>query len=182
MSSPLGHALAGYAIGTMIARPVSAAPTPIVSTRGRILLFAGLGCLPDIDFLFRAHSMYTHSAGAVMVVALAAAIAFRFDWRAATACAAAYGSHLLLDWLGNDTSPPIGIMALWPFDSGYYQSPVPIFMPVTRRYWLPNFWRHNVLVACIEVALFGSLALAAHRHATKGGSDKGNGNRAREAI
>jgi membrane-bound metal-dependent hydrolase YbcI (DUF457 family) len=182
MPSPLGHALAGYAIGTIVGRPATTTTTPIASTGGRILLFAGLGCLPDIDFLFRAHSMYTHSVGAVMIVALAAAIAFRLDWRAVAACAAAYGAHLLLDWLGNDTSPPIGIMALWPFDSGYYQSPIPIFMPVSRRYWLPNFWRHNLLVACIEVALFGSIALAAHWYASKGASNEGKGNRSREAI
>ena len=166
MSSPVGHALAGYAVGALIAGPADEPGTHKLGTRGRILLFPALGCLPDIDFLFGSHSTYTHSIGAVMAVAVAAAVAFRLDWRLVMACAAAYGSHLLLDWLGNDTSPPIGIMVLWPFDNGYYQVPVPIFMPVSRRYWLPNFWRHNALVVCIEVAVFGTIAAAAHWYAT----------------
>ena len=40
----------------------------------------------------------------------------------ACAIALAYASHTLLDWLGTDSSPPIGIMALWPFSRDYYES------------------------------------------------------------
>ena len=35
--------------------------------------------------------------------------------RLALATGLAYATHTLLDWLGTDASPPIGIMALWPF-------------------------------------------------------------------
>ena len=51
-------------------------------------------------------------------------------------------------------------MALWPFDSGYYQVPVPIFLPVSRRYWLPNFWQYNLMVVSIEIVLFGESGAA----------------------
>ena len=176
MASPIGHALAGYAAGVLVAGREEGRTTFPANTRDRILLFAGLACLPDVDFLFGAHSMYTHSIGAVLAVAVAAAVAFRPVWRLVAACGVAYGSHLLLDWLGNDTSPPIGIMALWPFDNGYYQIPVPIFMPVSRRYWLPNFWQYNLLVIAIEVALFGTLALAAHWYVNR---DRNRGARGR---
>jgi hypothetical protein len=71
----------------------------------------------------------------------------------ALACAAAYGSHLLLDWLGDDRSVPIGIRALWPFTETYYQSSLRWFPPVERRYWLPGFWTANLRAIGWEVAV-----------------------------
>jgi hypothetical protein len=162
MPSPVGHALAGYAAGAFIAGHASQSGSLIDRIPARIVLFAGLACLPDIDFVFRRHSMYTHSTGAVLAVAVVSAIFLRPAWAMVAACAAAYGSHMLLDWLGQDTSAPIGIMALWPFSGRYYQAPVPIFIPVSRRYSLPNFWTHNLYVVSIEILVFGTLALAAH--------------------
>ena len=50
---------------------------------------------------------------------------------------AAYLSHLLLDWLGKDSSNPPGLMALWPFSSRFYISGVDLFGEVSRRYWKP---------------------------------------------
>jgi len=161
MPSPVGHALAGYAIGTLVAgRPPATGPTRFQGIPPRALLFAGLACAPDVDFLFRAHSMYTHSIGAVLLVGIAAAAILRGPALLIVACAVAYGSHLLLDWLGHDTSPPLGIMALWPFSDEYWASPWPVITPVTRRYWLPNFWSHNLKVVSIEILVFGSVAAA----------------------
>ena len=62
----------------------------------------------------------------------------------ALAAGLAYATHTLLDWLGTDSSPPIGIMALWPFSRNYYESPWHIFMAISRRYWLPEFWTYNL--------------------------------------
>ena len=42
--------------------------------------------------------------------------------RWALAVALAWGSHILLDWLSNDTRPPLGVMALWPFTRDYYKA------------------------------------------------------------
>ena len=79
---------------------------------GLTLLCAGLGAAPDLDLAFVAHRTVTHSIGAVVVVTvLAAAFAAtsrRPIVRIASMCAAAYGSHLLLDWLGADYYPPRG--------------------------------------------------------------------------
>jgi inner membrane protein len=163
MPSPVGHALAGYAVGTLVAgRPGGGRTSALDTVPGRLALFAGLACLPDIDFLFRSHSMYTHSVGAVFIVAVVAALVVRSPLALVAACAVAYGSHLLLDWLGRDTNPPLGIMALWPFSRDYYMSPVPLLEPVSRRFRLPNFWRHNFRVVGFEILLFGAMALAAH--------------------
>ena len=128
----------------------------------RAALFAGLACFPDIDFLFHSHSTYTHSVGAVLIVTVMAALTIRRPLLVA-ACAATYGSHLLLDWLGRDTNPPLGIMALWPFSRAYYMAPVPIIEPVSRNFHWAYFWSHNLKVVGLEILIFGAMALAAHR-------------------
>lgn len=161
MPSPIGHALAGYAAGALVAgRPAGTLALDRIPVR--VALFAGLACLPDIDFLFHSHSTYTHSVGAVLIVTVLAALLIRRPSLVA-ACAAAYGSHLLLDWLGRDTNPPLGIMALWPFSRAYYMAPVPIIEPVSRNFHWEYFWSHNLRVVGLEILIFGTLALAAHR-------------------
>jgi hypothetical protein len=76
--------------------------------------------------------------------------------------AAAWGSHILLDWFGSDTSPPIGIMALWPFDSGYYQSSLSIFDAISRRYWLPDqFIFGNLRATLKEIVILAPIFVAA---------------------
>ena len=66
---------------------------------------------------------------------------------------AAYASHTLLDWLGTDASPPIGIMALWPFRSDYYESHLHVFSAISRRYWLPEFLTSNARALAGELAI-----------------------------
>jgi hypothetical protein len=73
--------------------------------------------------------------------------------RLALAVAVAYASHTLLDWLGRDTSPPFGIMALWPFDRGHYESGLHLFLPISRRYWLPEFWVGNLRALARELLI-----------------------------
>lgn len=163
MPSPVGHALAGYAAGMLIAGPPPAHSDRLgVMARHRGMLFAALGCLADVDFLFGMHSMYTHSVGAVLLIAALAAIATRGSVGMIAGCAAAYGSHPLLDWLGHDTNPPLGIMALWPFSTDYYTAPVPILTPVSRRFDWPLFWSHNLKVVTLEILIFGTLALVVY--------------------
>src|SRR5690349_19086624 len=140
MPTPVGHALGGFACGWLVADAPRWRPA---------LAFAVLGALPDIDLLFDAHSTYTHSLGAALIVAL---LAWPFvRGRLALACGAAYASHVLLDWLGVDTSPPYGITALWPFSSAYFISGLDIFPAADRRYWLPTFWPHAITAITWEL-------------------------------
>jgi membrane-bound metal-dependent hydrolase YbcI (DUF457 family) len=170
----VGHAIAGLAAGWLIAGAparhslntsaarVPPADQPWIATWRGAFVFAGLAVSPDLDLLFHAHSMYTHSIGAALVVFLATAAltpAHAYRWTAACACAAAYATHTLLDWMGNDTTPPIGIMALWPFTSEYYESNLHFFMAITRRYWLPGFWTHNLMAMLREVGTLVPLAI-----------------------
>lgn len=96
----------------------------------------------------------THSLGFTLLAGMVGYLGSG-SARFAVAAAAAYGSHVLFDWMGEDTSPPLGVMALWPFDAGFYMSPWTPLPPVSRRYWLPGFWTHTMMVAAVEVVVFG---------------------------
>jgi inner membrane protein len=185
MPSPLGHAMGGLVFGWLVAGRRGAdrlAPRPgggpgswlETPTVRQAAVFAGLGMLPDIDFLFGTHNAYTHSVGAALIVGLAAtALAGAHRARWGLGAAAAYGSHVLLDWLGRDTSPPIGVMALWPFSPDYYQSDVTIFMAILRQHWREDFLTHNALAVLREVAILGPiLALVWRLRVRRGGGTR----------
>ena len=183
MPSPLGHALAGIAAGWLVAgrlapglhatlfvpgsiRRLGLAASYEVSGVAMEAAALGLaGAAPDLDLLAGTHSTYTHSIGAVAIVY---AVAFWFTKRprVALACAAAWASHLVLDWLGSDSSPPIGIMALWPLSDAYSQSTLHVFDAISRRYWLPReFIAGNVRAAAKEVLLLAPVTWAAYASA-----------------
>jgi membrane-bound metal-dependent hydrolase YbcI (DUF457 family) len=150
MPSPIGHSLAGLAVawvadlvpGDRVWR--AEAPTASWYRRagnGLSATCALLAAAPDLDLLFTTHRTYTHSAGAVIVVGLCAALSSArrrarpsHAARIALMCAAAYASHLLLDWLGVDLYPPLGLQALWPFDSGWYISGLDLFRQTRREH------------------------------------------------
>jgi inner membrane protein len=126
-------------------------------------LFGALAALPDVDLLFNAHSGPTHSVGAAAIAGiLVGLVAARYQLlapavRAATAiaaCAAAYGSHVLLDWLARDTTAPIGVMALWPLRREHYESSLHLFMAISRRYYQGwTFVRQNGLALLRELVI-----------------------------
>jgi inner membrane protein len=146
-----------------------------------VALYGLLGVLPDADLLVGLHSRQTHSLGAAAMVAGFAALApeqWRVAlgagrrWRFALGCGAAWASHVLLDWLGSDTTAPIGIMALWPWSSGFYQSDLHWFAAISRRYWQPEFVRMNALAAVREIVILGPVAFIVWR--VRGGGTSGH--------
>jgi hypothetical protein len=187
MPSPVGHALAGVAAawlsggrlprgwhGTLFLPfpGASRAPFDVSARSAEIALFSVAAIAPDLDLLFGTHSTYTHSMGAVMLVfALAMAVGGVGQWRVALGVAAAWGSHILLDWLGNDTSPPIGVMALWPLSRDHYQSSLFVFDAISRRYWLPEqFVVGNLRALAKEMAILIPVAWLASRWRGRAGT------------
>jgi inner membrane protein len=151
MPSPVGHALGGIAAGSLIS------PRP---DRRKLALFATVGVLADIDFILPiVHRGPTHSLAAAALAFGAALAVLRWErrpamsGRLALAIGAAYLTHILFDWLGEDSGPPSGIMALWPFSSDYFVSGLDLFATVERRYWLPGFWRDNAMAVLREIAI-----------------------------
>jgi inner membrane protein len=158
MPSPLGHALAGLAVHLLTARDRSEARQPV-----RALLITGAALAPDIDFAFKLvdgrnhHQAETHSLGAAILAGLLVALAASWrrveaPWRWGALAALGWTSHVLLDYLGRDTHPPIGLLALWPFSAGYYKFPWPVFLDVGRTLEWTTV-RHNVVAVTWEVAV-----------------------------
>ena len=160
MPTPIGHAL-----GALIATAPFRARYRTAGA-GVLVAVVSAGIAPDLDLLINRHSAETHSAGAAAIAGLAAWLVLRAKRHPhariiALMLAIATASHALFDWLGTDTSAPIGIMALWPFSREYYESDAHVFMAVSRRYWLEEFWTYNFRVLARELLILGIPAIAA---------------------
>lgn len=138
MPSPLGHALAALTVHTLVSRDHS----DLWDAR-RAALTVSAALAPDLDLLLRFvdgrnhHQGASHSLGAALLAALVVAWLARAtrSWRPARLALAvglAWASHVLLDWLGEDTRPPIGLQALWPWSEAYFKSPWLLFLAIGR--------------------------------------------------
>jgi membrane-bound metal-dependent hydrolase YbcI (DUF457 family) len=156
MPSPVGHALGGLIVGLVGRR------APKVGTGLTLVLPIAAAVLPDLDFLWGRHNMETHSLGAAVLAGLAVLLGTRGRAvRLAVVVALAWASHVLFDWLGSDTTPPIGVMALWPVSREYYFAHAYVFEAISRRTQLPNFWSHNLYAVAREAVMLAPVAGAA---------------------
>jgi len=166
MPSPIGHALGGVAVVWMAdLMPAGPPASPRLT-----VACAGLAALPDVDLLLGfvlpvTHRTVTHSLGAVVVVGLvmivAAAVTGKVTPRMASIGMAAYASHLLLDWLQADPTPPYGLQALWPISSTWFISGWTIFRATDRRHWLELATiKRNVVAVGQEIAILAPILAA----------------------
>jgi membrane-bound metal-dependent hydrolase YbcI (DUF457 family) len=127
-----------------------------------VLLASAAAVAPDLDFLWGRHNMETHSLGAAGLAALVVLLWTRGRGvRMAVIVGLAWSSHVLFDWLGSDTTPPLGVMALWPVSSAFYFANAFVFEAISRRYWLAGFWAHNLWAVLTEVVMLAPIAAAA---------------------
>lgn len=161
MATPIGHGLAGLTVG------VAGGKRTVLT--GYAILGAVAGLAPDLDFVpglivgetGRFHQGPTHSIAAALcagaLVWLLVPSAHR--WRASIVATGSYLSHLALDLLTYDPTPPRGIGLLWPFVEESIHSPVTLLPRVLHSVVSP-FNLHNVYVAALEVAAVGLVLLA----------------------
>jgi membrane-bound metal-dependent hydrolase YbcI (DUF457 family) len=158
MPSPLGHALAGAAIAAATARDATEA-----RSLSRAAVIVGCALAPDLDLLLKFldgqnhHQTESHSLGAAILAGVLVACASRLlgvrrPLALGLAASLAWLSHVALDYMGRDTHPPIGIMALWPLSREHFNSPWPIFLDIGRNLTWPTL-RHNVLAITWELTL-----------------------------
>lgn len=176
MSSPVGHALAGIAAAWLADLVPGARRSRLVPKTASLFTKAGglltLTCLavavlPDLDLAFPIrHRTASHSFTAAVLVTIIAALVTgwvtrrqnlagsRLGWivRASLMLGAAYGTHLLLDWLAIDLTPPYGIQVFWPFSDQWYLSGLNL-LPRTERRSLFTSWaiRVNLTALAWEV-------------------------------
>ncbi len=156
-------------MGCLIARSSS---QPYFEKPWQLLIFcAALANLPDIDYFFGIaqgapnlyHRQFTHSLGFAVLIGLACGLFFKIRgrrfWPMFYLAGVSCFSHVVLDFFGNDTSHPLGVVALWPFSSAYFMSPVPIFSNLLKGDTLVEllkavFRMHNMAALLWEVVVF----------------------------
>src|SRR5918996_1228730 len=161
MPSPIGHSLMGYIIHRATARPSSPHNWSAIA----LYLFAANA--PDLDFIpglfvgqpSRFHHGPSHSIGFAILFAAIASVCFRRKTHAFVMAFSLYLSHVLLDYLIQDPSPPHGVPLFWPFSYEYYMAPFAFF----RRFdyashsveslLSPMLTLHNLLTVLLEVVL-----------------------------
>lgn len=163
MPTPVGHALGGLAVYLLgerrqgLGKPLA---TAAVAT----------ALAPDLDFALgpllggNYHHYFTHSVGFLALFAAAVYLVSRYRGRPrprqdALLLGAAYGSHILLDLLAKDTSPPFGVELFWPLSKAFVISPVVIFDDIWRGDLATLLGLHNWLAVAREIAILGPLVL-----------------------
>ena len=177
MPTPVGHSLAGIAVALAGERGRRPRDPRRFLASPMTLVCVALATLPDADLLFPGlHRTATHSVTATIVVTIvvaavtARATTRRFGtggarssiaWSVVVMCAAAHGSHILLDWLGQDPSMLPGIQALWPLSDRWFISGWDLFPGEERRhiFSLPAMV-HNLKVLAWELGILGPVVIA----------------------
>jgi inner membrane protein len=131
MPSPIGHSLMGYAFGRATIRP------PLANHLKLIVLCVFAANAPDLDFLpglfagdlGRYHHGPSHSIVFAAVFGILAGALFPRRIYAFVMGFGLYLSHVLLDYLVQDPSPPLGVPLFWPFTGAYYMAPFAFYRP-----------------------------------------------------
>lgn len=169
MPTPIGHALGGLAVAGVASRRTPLSPL-------QVGLLAVCAAAPDLDLTLRLidganhHRGASHSLAAAVMAGLAVFGLRQLGFPrlpGALAAGAAWASHVLLDYLGLDTSPPIGEMALWPFSSGFHASPIPVFLDVPRAF-TSGAIKHNALAVLIEIIVLTPIVALCWRGRPRG--------------
>jgi membrane-bound metal-dependent hydrolase YbcI (DUF457 family) len=179
MATPLGHALAGYAVYHLSAAAKDADRAHL------IWLCILLSIAPDLDFLpgillgkpAMYHQGMTHSLGFALIVSLTIATIYTLKgWPFPgifTLSFFAYGSHLVLDFFGPDGRPPYGIPLLWPFSTECFISPIPLLWGVHHVHsasgsnleWVAGILDfYNVGAIALEIVFMAPFVLLARRY------------------
>jgi inner membrane protein len=171
MPSPVGHAIAGATIAWLAKPSPTNDPAEhdgLKTLKAATVTAAFLAAAPDLDLLFPwTHRTASHSVTAVAVICLVMIIATRVtgqvtSWSATrfvAMCTVAYASHLVLDWMAVDDTPPRGIQMLWPFSQAWLISNWDLFRGTARLgVFTAAAMRQNILAVVQETLMLGPIA------------------------
>ena len=159
MPSPLGHSLMGYAICRATIKQ------PVAHHWKLIILCVVAANAPDLDFLpglfagdlGRYHHGPSHSIFFAVLFGILAGTLFSRRVYAFVMAFSLYLSHVLLDYLVQDPSPPLGVPLFWPFSHEYYMAPFAFYRPFNYPVSFAEpmisivFSFHNLLTLLTEI-------------------------------
>ncbi|MER3445440.1 MAG: hypothetical protein C4291_00775 [Candidatus Dadabacteria bacterium] len=171
MPSTIGHSIAGYVIYRAASEDASR-----LEWR-RLFLYCICSNLPDLDFIpgfllgapNKFHHGVSHSLGFAFGFGFYMSLILLFVkdqsiLRSFIIFFGLYFSHVLLDLLSYDSSPPYGVPVLWPITDNYYISPISVFSDIERDRASEAFIRslfslHNFLAILIETVILLPLVI-----------------------
>ena len=141
--------------------------------RKLIILCVFAANAPDLDFLpglfvgdlGRYHHGPSHSMIFAVLFGIFAGALFSRRVYAFVLGFSLYLSHVLLDYLVQDPSPPLGVPLFWPFNHQYYMAPFALYRPFNYPTSLAEpvlstvFSFHNFLTIMMEILLLLPLLL-----------------------
>jgi inner membrane protein len=160
MPSPLGHSLMGYIICRATVRRI------VVTHHWKLIALCVFAAnAPDLDFLpgllvgdlGRYHHGPSHSIVFAVFFGILAGALFSRRIYAFGMGFSLYLSHVLLDYLVRDPSPPLGVPLFWPFNHEYYIASFAFYPPINYPASLGEsivpvvFTFHNLLTLLSEV-------------------------------
>jgi inner membrane protein len=178
MCSPVGHSLAALVVG------ITARSDRL--TLGYFMFCVFSGCAADLDFLIGwilgdlngYHHLGSHSLFAAVLYGLVVYGVVRLFRRYQEADKSSfvllplvgglmYLSHIVLDWLAEDNSAPVGLQLLWPLSDRFMASPVFLFPRFIHEaegadiagMFVGLFNWHNFSAVIIETIIFLPLLL-----------------------
>lgn len=177
MSSPFAHTLGAYSF------LVTAAPQFVSKKKLHWMAWLGaaaLGSLADADFVIAhftthaalRHHYFSHSIPFALAFTLCTYVILRIAGNTrplawSLLIGIGYSTHLLLDFVTDDKSPPIGIPLLWPLTSEHFISPRNIFLAIHRGSISTLFGTHNLLAILKEFVIMSPVAFLAWHIAKK---------------
>lgn len=163
MPSPVAHSMMGLAVYI-----TSTKKEEIISSWKRFLFFIFLANLPDIDFLPvfifgfsiipNIHQGITHTIGFSIVAGLFFALLYGSKGgnvlKGFLLVFSLLSSHIFLDYLTVDSTPPYGFKLLWPFSDKPLTSSVSIFDGLAKKSLEELLSYGNFRVVLREMAIF----------------------------
>ncbi len=165
MPTPVGHVLGGLAVYA------ATGDKPLKKDLTFAAACVAVSLFPDLDFAIGPfagrsyHHYFSHSLGFAALFGLGAYLVARAFGRSkplrdAGILFAIYLSHIFLDLLAKDASPPFGVQLLWPFSEAFHMSPFAIFDEVWRGTLSKLFGLHNWLTVVREVVILAPVGAA----------------------
>ena len=169
MPSPVGHSLIGLTLGVafLVPRGRPAAWHAWLHEHRATLIAAVIAAnAPDCDYLpglllgapNSMHRWLSHSAPWASLAGVIIWLIWRRSgvrvppWALPVLVAAAL-SHIVADYFDEDTRPPFGILALWPFYDQFMISAHPVFLSLQKASLTDVFSWQNVRAVAHEILL-----------------------------
>ncbi len=170
MASPVAHSLIGIALGLIRFLPRyrhwSELGGQFRALWQPLLFCVLLANAPDVDYffgLFRGDANYYHQTvtHTLLWIGLTSMAIWAYGrcrerqaaWLTLGLLVALLGSHLLIDWLTVDRSPPIGLALFWPFSPRTAHAAFSFFPPPAKQSLAALCSLHNLRLILVETSI-----------------------------